>query len=97
MLASFVGSTTHITVTNGQIFTGLFSSASFPKDASEPKQYVLKYTQQLDSDSSEDYIGEGEDYTLVFDVKDVVDVHTPNVSTEKIQAKLTNGMLIVDD
>ena len=99
LLASFVGHLTHITVSNGDQFTGIFSAASLP-DSGEPHRYILKMVKQQhqasklangDSPQATTYTGFGEDHVMVFDMKDVVQFNVQNVSTDKIQAKLTNG------
>lgn len=101
LLASFVGYTAQIIVKSGDQFTGVFSTASLPKDSSEPHQVVLAMTKRVSVQSrqpngnaesaADPYIGHGENHCLVFDIKDIVQISVPNVSTEKVQVKLTNG------
>ena len=102
LLASFVGNAAQITVKSGEKYSGIFSAASIPKDSTESQHYVLKMTKRVSSqsqqvngsaDSSDEYVGHGENHTMVFDMKDIAQVSVPNVSADKIQAKLANGKI----
>ena len=43
--------------------------------------------------ANDPYLGSAPDYSMVFDVKDVVDVAVANVSTTEVIAKEATGML----
>ena len=75
------GHTASITTKNGDAFTGIFFGATIE---SEPA-YLLKMVQQIKhaeksdgangiKSTSQDFIGIGEDHSLSFDIKDVVDL-----------------------
>lgn len=86
-----------ITVKGGDLFRGIFFGATIETHESA---YLLKMVQQIklggkgdlngSPESSGDYIGAGEDYTMIFDVKDVLDLAIEGdlVST---QSKMLNG------
>ena len=44
--------------------------------------------------ANEVYLGSAPDHSMVFDVKDIVDVSVPNVSTAEVVAKEHNGKFI---
>lgn len=46
------------------------------------------------SEAAIPFLGSGADHTMAFDVKDVVDIAIPNVSTADVTAKGSNGMPI---
>ena len=45
------------------------------------------------SDIASPFMGSAPDHSMSFDVKDVVDISVPNVSTAEVTAKESNGML----
>ena len=45
------------------------------------------------SDAATPFIGSAPDHSVSFDVKDVVDISVPNVSTAEVTAKESNGTL----
>lgn len=44
------------------------------------------------SDVASPFMGSAPDHSMSFDVKDVVDISVPNVSTAEVTAKESNGM-----
>lgn len=101
LMANAVGKLAHVTVKNGDKFSGIFSSASVPQTATEPHQYVLKMakrqlqSQQVNGTTTEDegdFVGSGEDHTMVFDVKDIAYINMSSISTEKTQTRMSNGI-----
>ncbi|THD00006.1 hypothetical protein EYZ11_000458 [Aspergillus tanneri] len=98
LFTSFIGLATSITTKNGDKFTGIFSSSSLePTDSS----FVLKMVQRQHKDeqsrangvseTASPYMGPAPDHTVSFDVRDVVDISVPNVSTSEVIAKASNG------
>lgn len=45
-------------------------------------------------DTSDDYIGSGEDHVMIFDMGDVADFHVNSVVLDKANSKGQNGMLL---
>ncbi|KAI9802405.1 MAG: hypothetical protein M1825_002787 [Sarcosagium campestre] len=99
LYSNFVGRKAKITLDKGDIFEGIFSAASL-----EPAEicYVLKMAKRIKrTNSSEtngsphiesEYIGAGTDHTVVFQIKDVVDLVVEGVTLlEPTQAKTSNG------
>ncbi|PYI03332.1 putative PAB1 binding protein [Aspergillus sclerotiicarbonarius CBS 121057] len=98
LFTSFIGLTATITTRNGEKFTGIFSSSSLePSDSS----FVLKMVQRPPkadqnrangvSEASSPFMGSAPDHSMSFDVKDVVDISVPNVTTADVTAKGSNG------
>ncbi|KAK4496344.1 hypothetical protein PRZ48_012324 [Zasmidium cellare] len=84
LFSQFIGKDVTLTLKNGEQFTGVFSGASLE---SSKTQYVLKMVRRTsapqangNSDTSE-YIGEGEDHVMSFDIQDTIDLAVPDVST----------------
>ncbi|KAF5863023.1 hypothetical protein ETB97_010831 [Aspergillus alliaceus] len=99
LVTTFIGLTTTITTKNGDKYTGIFSSSSLePSDSS----FVLKMVQRLTkqeqnrtngvSDATTPFLGSAPDHSMSFDVKDVLDIFVPNVSTSDVTAKAANGV-----
>ncbi|KAJ5494588.1 SM domain found in ataxin-2 [Penicillium fimorum] len=98
LFASFIGLHTTITTKSGEKFTGIFSSSTM-----EPNElsFLLKMVQRTSqegqprangvSDVATPYIGPGPEHIMSFDIKDVVDISVPNVTTAEVSAKEPNG------
>ncbi|KAI9796878.1 MAG: hypothetical protein M1833_005927 [Piccolia ochrophora] len=100
LFANFLGKNTTVTVTNGDTYEGIFSGSSF-----EPGElaYVLKMVKYTKSskdqepngvtDSAPEYVGTGGEYTMVFGIRDVVDLAVEGVSfsDSPAPAKIPNG------
>lgn len=88
-----------MTLKNGEQFNGVFSGSSLESPAKSV--YILKMVkrtrlashQQMNGNSElpDEYIGEGEDHVMTFDVQDTADLYVANVVTENAQAT-QNGM-----
>jgi hypothetical protein len=92
---------------NGEQFTGIFSGVSF--DSASKHQYILKMVKRtrpstaytmVNGASTElpgesEYIGEGEDHTMVFDKEDTMDLSVPDVAPLSAQP-MQNGMWLFD-
>lgn len=98
LLANFIGLPVRITTKAGQIFTGIFSSASFD---SPDSSYILKMVKQLPAvheqtangvTNDDRYIGHGEDHIMTFAREDVNTLSAADVTLEKGQQNVTNGM-----
>ncbi|KAI9850032.1 MAG: hypothetical protein M1838_006172 [Thelocarpon superellum] len=99
LLANFIGRRASITVSNGNIFTGIFSGASL--DAGE-SAWVLRMTQQTKQksvhqangvdDSAPDYIGSGPEHIMSFETKDVIDVAVNGVAFTDAPSRGQNGV-----
>lgn len=85
---------------NGEQFTGVFSGSSL--ESSAKSVYILKMVkrtrlashQQINGNTElpDEYIGEGEDHVMTFDVQDTADLSVANVVTANAHAT-QNGML----
>uniref|UniRef100_A0A2D3VJU2 LsmAD domain-containing protein n=1 Tax=Ramularia collo-cygni TaxID=112498 RepID=A0A2D3VJU2_9PEZI len=88
LLAHFVGKVAIITVKNGEQYSGVMSGASLE---SPKPQYILKMTRRLQSggppqtngasDQAGEYVGEGDDHAMGFDIQDTADLFVSNVTT----------------
>jgi hypothetical protein len=88
-----------ITVKNGAKYEGIFSGASTPPAESA---FVIKMTRQVKLateesangvlDGANEYIGVGEEHTMIFESKDVVDVAVSAVSINDTSSRAQNGM-----
>ncbi|KAI6800854.1 hypothetical protein KC361_g2108 [Hortaea werneckii] len=98
LLANFAGQDATLTLKNGEQFSGVFSGGAF--DSPSKCQYVLKMVkrtklpaqQQMNGDTelSAEYIGEGEDHSMAFDVQEAIDLSVKDVTT--VDAKpMQNG------
>jgi hypothetical protein len=58
-----------------------------------PSKQDLQRTNGV-SDATSPFLGSGADHSMVFDVKDVVDISVANASTTDVTAKAPNGMSI---
>lgn len=82
LLTQMVGHDAVLTLKNGEQFIGVFSGCFV--DA-QPHQYILKMVRRTRSptqqqtngaaDTPDEYIGEGSDHTMTFDVQDTVDLN----------------------
>ncbi|KKK21078.1 hypothetical protein P175DRAFT_0473478 [Aspergillus ochraceoroseus IBT 24754] len=98
LLTSFIGLNTTVTTRNGDKFTGIFSYSSLEPSEST---FVLKMVQRQAkpeqqrangvSEVASPFLGSAPDHSVSFDLKDVVDVSVPNVSTTDVLAKTSNG------
>ncbi|KAK0938209.1 poly(A)-binding protein binding protein [Friedmanniomyces endolithicus] len=80
MMGNYVGHDATITLKNGERFAGVFSGGNF--DSITKSMYVLKMVRRTrsagetqvngDMDSSEEYLGEGEDHKMSFDTQDTL-------------------------
>ncbi|KAF1955507.1 hypothetical protein CC80DRAFT_493007 [Byssothecium circinans] len=99
LLANLSGLPGHITLKNGEKYTGVLSGTSL--DPTEMR-YVFKMVKKVQAagdaqvngtaEASDDYIGTGENYVVSFDMSDVADFHVSNVILDKTQAKGQNGI-----
>ncbi|CAG8036848.1 unnamed protein product [Penicillium olsonii] len=98
LFASFIGLTTTITTKSGDKYTGIFSSSSLePNDVS----FLLKMAQRASqdgqfrtngvSDAATPFLGSAPEHIMSFEIKDVIDIDVPNVTTAEISAKEPNG------
>ncbi|KAF2720732.1 hypothetical protein K431DRAFT_225624 [Polychaeton citri CBS 116435] len=97
VVAHFIGQDATITLNNGEQFKGVFCGASLePSEA----QYTLKMVQRIRPPTHqqsngtvellEEYVGDGEDYTMTFNVQDTSDLFVPEVVTSQAHS-LSNG------
>ncbi|CAG8031952.1 unnamed protein product [Penicillium nalgiovense] len=98
LFASFTGLHTTITTKSGEKFTGIFSSSTMePNELSFLLKMVQRTTQEGQprpngvSDVATPYIGSAPEHIMSFDIKDVVDIAVPNVTTADVSAKEPNG------
>ena len=90
-----------LTLKTGERFTGVFSGGSLEPNVKQ-HQYILKMVKRLPhtasqqarqgngtGDSGDEFIGDGEDFTMVFDKDDTADLA---VSNAQIYQNLSNGM-----
>lgn len=86
-----------VTLRTGEVFTGVFSGASL--ESNEPR-YILKMVKCANppsqhqsngvSDTSDVYIGEGEDHKMAFEIQDTTDLSVSSVSLQGAETK-SNG------
>ncbi|KAK6438994.1 poly(A)-binding protein binding protein [Oleoguttula sp. CCFEE 5521] len=98
LLAHSTGTDATLTLKNGEQFSGVFSGASL--EAANKSVYILKMakrtrlpsSQQLNGerDLPDEYIGEGEDHMMTFDVQDTIDLAVSEVILAS--APTQNGM-----
>jgi hypothetical protein len=83
---------------NGEKYTGVLSGTSL--DPTEMR-YVFKMVKKLpandsqangSTDSSGDYVGDGDSHVMAFDAGDVAHFHVPNVDLSKARSRAQNGM-----
>ncbi|KAB8269932.1 hypothetical protein BDV30DRAFT_177399 [Aspergillus minisclerotigenes] len=98
LATSFIGLAATITTKNGEKYTGIFSSSSLePSESSFVLKMVQRPTKQEQnrangvSDATSPFLGSAPDHSMSFDVKDVVEISVPNVSTSDVTAKGANG------
>lgn len=95
---AFQGCQTIVHTQDGRQFTGIFSGSTL--EAGEDS-YLLKMVKTVRSPSSsnltgeedaeEGFIGEGEDYAMIFRMKNVIELAVANVSFETAATKAHNG------
>ena len=83
-----------MTLKTGEQFTGVFSGASL--ESSAKSQYILKMVKKTrlashqqvngNTESSDEYVGVGEDHVMKFDVQDTADLAVNNVVTANAHA-----------
>ncbi|KAK3671845.1 poly(A)-binding protein binding protein [Recurvomyces mirabilis] len=88
-VANCIGLDATLTLKNGEQFTGVLAGATF--DSSSKSKYVLKMVKQTqaqgeahmngDTSSNDEYIGEGEDHVMSFDVQDTTSLVVDDVVT----------------
>jgi hypothetical protein len=88
----------NITLKNGEKYTGVLSGTSL--DPTEMR-YVFKMVKKVQAavdapvngtvETSEDYIGVGDNHVMAFDMNDVAEFHVNNVVLNKAQGKGQNG------
>lgn len=89
----------NITLKNGEKYTGVLSGTSL--DPTEMR-YVFKMVKKIQAavdapvngtvETSEDYIGVGDNHVMAFDMSDVAEFHVSNVVLNKAQGKGQNGI-----
>ncbi|KAF2771248.1 hypothetical protein EJ03DRAFT_325697 [Teratosphaeria nubilosa] len=90
LVTAFVGKDATLTLRSQEQYTGIFSGMAKDK-------YTMKMVRRTKSPSSQqsngvteahaDYVGEGDDHVMNFDVQDTVDLAVENVSTAFAKAK----------
>ena len=94
------GQTASVTVRSGDVFSGIFFGASIDN---QDIAYLMKMVQQTKSmekneavngvkDNQQDYIGIGDDHSMSFEGKDVVDLAVEGVSLV-VPEKQANGTI----
>ncbi|KAF2651361.1 hypothetical protein K491DRAFT_607077 [Lophiostoma macrostomum CBS 122681] len=99
LLANLHGLPSNITLKNGEKYTGVLSGTSL--DPTEMR-YVFKMVKRVQpatesqvngaSETLDDYVGQGDDNVMSFDIGDVADFHVANVVLDKSQSKGQNGI-----
>ncbi|KAI4224673.1 MAG: hypothetical protein L6R36_004481 [Xanthoria steineri] len=97
LMANFMGLPALVTVKNGDVFSGIFCGSSFennePRCSLQMVQKVRaadKAEMNGDHEVHDDYVGFGENYSMGFDMKDVIDVAVEGVIFDN-REKLLNG------
>jgi hypothetical protein len=84
-----------ITLKNSERYSGIFSGA-LPE--SSPTRYVLKMTKKHSSLNkqtngvSDEHVGTGPDYSMDFEIANIVDLGLENLRLDKSRAATQNGM-----
>ena len=96
----FQGSNANVVLTNGDLYSGIFMSASFER--AEP-EYLLKMVQLVKRgdrnevngvrENGQGYLGVGQEHSMSFKMKDVVDISFEAISFGP-QDRRGNGMLV---
>jgi hypothetical protein len=103
LIANMVGVMATVVVKNGDKFTGVLSGASLQKENADASLFVLKMTKRIPSTSgqangssntTEEYVGTGEEYIMIFSQNDIIDLSVENLSLEKSVGKNANSMSI---
>ncbi|KAF2742455.1 hypothetical protein M011DRAFT_266920 [Sporormia fimetaria CBS 119925] len=99
LLASLTGHVGHITLKNGEQYTGVLSGSAL--DPTNTK-YVFKMVKRVHptgeaqpngtSEASGEYVGEGDSHVRAFDVADVAQYSVPQVALDKSPGKHQNGV-----
>ncbi|KZF25565.1 hypothetical protein L228DRAFT_266030 [Xylona heveae TC161] len=93
LLANFMGLQSVITVKSGDKFSGIFSGASLDTNESA---YVLKMVKQIGfanndrvngATEHDTYIGSGADFSMTFEIKDVIDLAVEEVNFHESRPK----------
>jgi len=85
-----------VTLRNGETYAGVFTGASIE---SNNLRYTIKMAKSVKAENGvagghSEYIGEGDDHAMVFDVQDTVDVNVAGVDLQRQERKLPNGTTI---
>lgn len=98
LLTSFIGLVTTVITKNGDKFSGVFSSSTLePNDSSFVLKMAHRPSQQEQSQTNgvsevaSPYLGSAPDHSMVFDIKDIVDISVANVSTSDVLTKSSKG------
>ena len=103
LIANMVGNIATVAVKNGDRFTGVLSGASLQKENTDAPLFVLKMTKKISnasgqangsSNTTDEYIGNGEDHIMTFSQNDILDLSVENLSLEKSAGKNANSMSI---
>jgi len=98
-----VGNMATVVVKNGDRFTGVLSGASLQKENVDAPLFVLKMTKKIsnvsgqangNSNTTDEYIGSGEDHLMTFGQNDIIDLSVENLSLEKSAGKNANSTSI---
>lgn len=87
-----------MTLRNGERFEGIFSGASVePSDARFTMKMVKRVSAATQSNGAaeklNEYIGNGEDYMVAFDLQDTIDLNVWDVQLSAAEDKAQNGKL----
>lgn len=88
-----------MTLKNGEQFSGVFSGGVF--ESAAKSQYVLKMVQRKQrpghpqangmADAVSEYVGDGDDHVMSFDVQDTADLAVADVATAAAARPAPNG------
>lgn len=95
-LAVLQGTNCRVTLRNGERFEGVFSGASVePSDARFTMKMVKRVSAAMQSNGAaeklNEYIGNGEDYMVAFDLQDTIDLNVWDVQLSAAENKAQNG------
>ena len=103
LIANMVGNMATVVVKNGDRFTGVLSGASLQKENADAPLFVLKMTKRIssangqangNSNTTDEYVGSGEDHIMTFSQNDIIDLSVENLSLEKSAGKNANSTSI---
>ncbi|KAI9714341.1 MAG: hypothetical protein M1820_000302 [Bogoriella megaspora] len=98
LMANFIGNSSVLTLKSGEKYSGIFSGINID---SPDSYYIIKMAKRAESpsnavngtnNSTDDYLGAGEDHMLTFLAQDVVDLALSDVLLEKTTNKSQNGV-----